>query len=78
MRKHVRVRFWLECLVTALSIVSLGLTLVEPQWIEKFFGIEPDGGSGSLEWGLSLALVAVSITSAFLARREWRRSPAGA
>lgn len=35
------------------------LTLVYPAWIELVFGVDPDGGSSSLEW----AVVAVSLLS---------------
>ena len=34
-----------------------------PDWIERIFGFEPDGGDGSTEWGwaISLAITAVAL-----------------
>ena len=49
-------------------------TLVWPDWIERIFGIEPDGGSGALEWLIVAVVLAVSICFAVAARLEWRRS----
>jgi hypothetical protein len=37
------------------------------------FGVEPDGGDGSLEWAIVIVLMAASLTLAFVARAEWRR-----
>jgi hypothetical protein len=52
----------------------LGLvTAVWPDWIEIVFGVEPDQGSGALEWGIVGALFAVSAVCGLLARAERRR-----
>ena len=54
-------------------------TLIEPQWFELLFDESPDGGDGSLE---TIVAVAVSLVAcaifALLARREWRRGRAAA
>ena len=42
---------------TALTL----LTIVVPDWIEGIFEVEPDGGSGSLEWLLVGVLLLVSV-----------------
>ena len=42
---------------TALTL----LTIVVPDWIEGFFEVEPDGGSGSLEWLLVGVLLLLSV-----------------
>jgi hypothetical protein len=46
-------------------------------WIEKIFGLRPDGGDGSLEIALSLAIVAMIVIVALawrtLNRKRFRR-----
>jgi hypothetical protein len=74
MTRRPRRRFWIESAVLVLSLASLVATLVDPEWIEAVTGVEPDGGSGALEWGLTLALAAVALLSAALAWLEWRRA----
>ena len=74
MKRSVPPIFWLELGLSALSAISLGLTLIWPQWIETFFGVEPDGGDGSDEWGITLGLAIATVTLLALARREWRRA----
>jgi hypothetical protein len=72
--RKLRSRFLIE---TALATVSgfLGvLTLVTPDWIEQVFHVEPDQGSGALEWALVAALVSAAILFGGLARAEWRRA----
>jgi hypothetical protein len=69
-------RFWVEA---ALAVVggALGLlTVVWRDWIEAILGVEPDGGDGSLEWGIATLLLAASLTFGLLARAEWRRRTA--
>jgi hypothetical protein len=49
---------------TALGVASaalLALTLASPNWIERFFGFEPDGGDGSAEWGLAISLAIATL-----------------
>jgi hypothetical protein len=66
-------RLWIEAIAAALSAVVLAVTLVWPQWIETFFGLEPDGGDGSSEWGFTLALVAITFVLFGATFRDWRR-----
>lgn len=42
-----------------------------PDWIEAY-GVAPDGGNGSLEWGVSIVLMAVCLVVSLLVRRNWR------
>jgi hypothetical protein len=46
-------------------------------WIEKLFGVSPDGGDGSTELGLALALagmiIAVVATMAFVRHTRARQ-----
>ena len=69
----VRGRFWIEVVSGAIGVVLLALTLVNPQWIELVFNVDPDEGSGALELGISAVFLAMAVTSAFLARSELRR-----
>ena len=67
---------------SALAVVAGALTVLTlfwPQWIESFFGVEPDGGNGETEWWVVVILAVVTATSGLLARRDFaaaRRLPA--
>lgn len=56
------------------SAVLLLITLVSREWIETVFVVDPDGGSGGLEWALVAVMVAATVVCAMLGRVEWRRS----
>ena len=72
MKTQIPGRFWWQLLPALASSTALVLTLIEPDWIEQVFSIEPDGGDGSAEWGLSLALLIATCTFIALAGRTWR------
>jgi hypothetical protein len=78
MRRNLPVRFWIEAVTASLGMALLVLTLVTAEWFEALTGLEPDGGNGSLEWALPVVLLAISASSAFLARRTYQRTPLGA
>ena len=67
-RLRLRVEVALALIAAALAL----LTLVWHEWIEAF-GIEPDGGDGSLEWVVVVVLAVAALLFAALARAEWRR-----
>jgi hypothetical protein len=46
------------------------LTALNPQWIEAVSGIDPDRGSGALEWTAVAALAALALLSAALGTRS--------
>jgi hypothetical protein len=73
----MRGRFWIEAFCAGLGVALLILTLFSREWIEVAFGVDPDGGSGALEIGIALALVAIAAVSATLARKEWRLANVG-
>jgi hypothetical protein len=45
-----------------------------PDWIERVSGYDPDHHSGSLECAIVALCFTVTILTAVLARREWRRA----
>jgi hypothetical protein len=51
------------------------VTAIWPDWIERVFGIEPDQGSGAVEWLIVAVVFAISVGFALAARLEWRRTP---
>jgi hypothetical protein len=71
---EVRARFWLEAILSVLTTGLFVLTLVSRDWIERIFHVEPDGGSGALEWLIVAVLLVVSIALIVAARTEWRRA----
>ena len=76
MKRKVRVRFWVESTLAVVTVALFVLTLISREWIEEIFGVEPDAGSGALEWVIVAALAVASVAFSLLARAEWRRTPA--
>ena len=68
-----RTLFWWEAAAAFLSLALLLVTLVSRDWIEEVFGVDPDGGSGMVEWGIVIGLAVAALLSTTLATREWRR-----
>jgi O-antigen/teichoic acid export membrane protein len=76
MRKQVQIRMWLELILGSITGILFVITLLSRDWIEIVFGLDPDSGSGALEWLIVGGLLAVTITLFGLARTEWRKSHA--
>ena len=60
----------------ALAIAFAALfvvTLAWRDWIEEGFGVEPDAGSGALEWAIVAGLGILAVALSLGARHEWRR-----
>ena len=74
MKRQVRLRMWLESVLASTTGVLFLITLVWRDWIERVFGIEPDGGNGTLEWLIVGGLLVATIMLFVLARLEWQRS----
>jgi hypothetical protein len=62
-------RFWIETVLGVLTAVVLMMTVSMPDWLERIFGFEPDGGDGSTEWGWAISLVIATIVLLVDARR---------
>jgi hypothetical protein len=71
-RRAVRKWFWVESALAAASFVLAVITIVSREWIEFLFGIDPDNGSGALEWALVAGLAITAAVFGLLARSEWR------
>lgn len=76
MLRHARIRFWVELGLAAGTLALLLLTLISRHWIEAIFGVEPDAGSGALEWGLVVGLAAATVLFTLMARAELKRQSA--
>lgn len=74
MDRKMRLRFWIEAIVAALT-GSLGLlTLVWRDWIEGVFHQSPDAHNGSVEWLIVAVLLLLTGVLFALARSEWTRA----
>jgi hypothetical protein len=69
----VRKRVVIETALSAASFVFCVLTAVWKDWIELVFRFDPDHHSGSVEWGIAAAALALSLVFAAVARLERRR-----
>ena len=69
-RRRLRMRIEVA-LAIVFALLALA-TLINPQWIESLFELDPDRGSGDAEWGITLAFGAASVLASLLAGLEWR------
>lgn len=76
MRNALRRRFWLEAGIATVTSILFVITLVQRDWIEIVFGVDPDNRNGTLEWLIVGTLLVVTITLFTLASYEWRRARA--
>lgn len=65
---RARLEFSLAGICAALAI----LTAFVPDWMEVIFKVDPDAGSGALEWMIVAAFGALAVFAAGLARRHYR------
>jgi hypothetical protein len=73
MRKALRWRFWFETGMAIVTSILFVITLVQRNWIEIVFRVDPDNRNGALEWLIVGALLVVTIMLFTLASYEWRR-----
>jgi hypothetical protein len=74
MQKSLRVRFWVETVLAAVTGVLFVVTLLVRDWVEVVFGVEPDQHNGALEWAIVGALLIATVAWSVLARAEWKRA----
>lgn len=72
--KSIPPAFWLEAGLAVVSGALFALTLFSADWIEAILPVDPDRGSGSLEWALVGILLLATVIFASRARLRWRRS----
>ncbi len=73
MAPKLEAQFRIEAALAAIGGLLFVLTLVWRDWIEATTGYNPDRHSGSAEWAIVAALLAITITCALLARTHWKR-----
>jgi hypothetical protein len=75
-RRRLGAQFWWESGGALASAVLAIITLIDAEWIELVFGVDPDHGSGLLEWGIVIAAITTTALLSWLARRDWRAGAA--
>jgi hypothetical protein len=71
--ERLRRRLRIEAVLAGISAALCVLTLVTPEWIEALTGLEPDSGSGALEWVVAGVFLVAAVVAAVFARRDYRR-----
>ena len=66
-------RFWVECSLAIAGGLLFVLTLITQEWIEVIFGVDPDKGSGALEWAIVAVVLVITLVFAVRARAERKR-----
>ena len=70
-------KLWTESLLSAASGLLCVVTLIWRDWIELVFHVDPDRGSGALEWSIVAGLLALCVVSATAAIGPEARRRAG-
>ena len=76
MRRSFRRRFWVETALAAVAALLTVVTILVPDWLEVFFHLEPDEGSGSFEVVVTLIALAIAVSASLAAVFESQRSRA--
>lgn len=63
------VRMIVEFVLAGIFVLLAIVTAVNPQWIETVFGIDPDRGSGALEWIIVASFGVLALVAAGLGTR---------
>ena len=74
MRSRRWLQFWIEAVLGILAAALAVLTLFTREWIEAIFGVDPDHGSGLLEWLIVAVLASAACLFAVRARVDLRRA----
>jgi len=68
----VVLRVRIEVAVSALLGAATILTAVWPDRIEGLFGVDPDGGNGTVEWLIVAVLAVATVAAIALTRHDLR------
>jgi hypothetical protein len=71
--RHVGIGFWVRLALAEASAALLVVTIAWPDWIELVFRLDPDHGSGWLEWAIVVVAFALTVTFSMGAHHQWRR-----
>ncbi|MCA1647996.1 MAG: ABC transporter permease [Chloroflexi bacterium] len=74
MKPQLRPLFWIEALLGLGNAALLVITVLWKDWIELVFNVDPDAGTGTVEWAVVSLTLLLTIVFVALARAEWRRS----
>jgi hypothetical protein len=72
-RRARGVLFGLETALACGALTLAVITAIWRDWIEIVFGVDPDSHSGSLEWAIVVACLAIAVICGVAARAQWRR-----
>jgi hypothetical protein len=65
-------RILVELTLAIVAAVLAVVTAINAEWIEWLTGLDPDGGSGALEWCIVVVLALGAVVAGVLARRDLR------
>jgi hypothetical protein len=74
MKNRFPAAFPIEVALASLTGCLCVLTAINRAWIETAFGVDPDHGSGALEWLIIATLLIVTVSLAARARWHWQRA----
>jgi hypothetical protein len=72
-RRDRRVLFGFEITLACGALTLAVVTAIWRDWIEIVFNVDLDKGSGSFEWLIVVACLAIAAMCGVAARRQWRR-----
>lgn len=78
MKDGLRRRFWPEMVLGIVTAILTVVTLIQRNWIEVLFGVDPDQGNGTMEWFIVAGLAVATVALFALATHEWRRAATAA
>jgi hypothetical protein len=59
--------------LAVLAAILAVITAIDAEWIEWLTGLDPDGGSGALEWAIVGVFTLAAVVAGALARRDMRQ-----
>jgi hypothetical protein len=76
MKSGFRRRLWVELVAASLAVGLCLITQVQPDWVERALGLDPDGHAGWLETVISGGAVLAAAGAVAATALEWRRDAA--